>query len=59
MILKFPLQAFASVNIADSKATQELAVTTMVDSAAMKQVRLILFRLAYHVLKHTRLRILR
>ncbi|KAI9568117.1 hypothetical protein HD554DRAFT_2022923, partial [Boletus coccyginus] len=30
--------AFASVNIEDAKATQELAKTTMVDSAAMKQI---------------------
>ncbi|KAF8553795.1 hypothetical protein OG21DRAFT_1463498 [Imleria badia] len=30
--------AFASVNIADSKAMQKLAVTTMIDSAAMKQI---------------------
>jgi len=30
--------AFASVNITDSKAMQELAITTMIDSAAMKQI---------------------
>ncbi|KAF8122691.1 hypothetical protein EV363DRAFT_1404712 [Boletus edulis] len=30
--------AFASVNITDSKAMQSLAVTTMIDSAAMKQI---------------------
>ena len=34
-----PIQAFASVNIDDSKYMKELTIATVRDSAAMKQVR--------------------